>query len=191
MFGKSTIIIFIAAAVVIIVTVLSFALVKFIPDVPIYSPDEARAELLFFEAGKLIRLGQYDEAKKALTVIITKYPESSYAATSVKNLGELHMSFKEYEDAKHYYDRFLMSFPESSDRDWVKAELEKINRIIMRSPEITSGSIEYEVVPGDSLYGIAKKYNTTVEFIKKMNGLTGDLIHVGQKLKINTPSFPY
>ncbi|MFC1570421.1 L,D-transpeptidase family protein [Candidatus Omnitrophota bacterium] len=189
MFNKSTIIIAIVAAIAIIIAVVSFAVLKSVPEVPEYSPGEANAEILYDKAGVLIRLSQYDEFKKALTVIIAEYPESSYAEKAMKNLGEIHMSFKEYDDAKYYYNRFLRSFPESSERDWVKGQLEKINQAIMTSPGLTSGSIEYVVVSGDSLYAIAKKYNTTVEFIKKMNGLTGDIIHVGQKLRINSSKF--
>ena len=43
-------------------------------------------------------------------------------------------------------------------------------------------------VPRDSLAGlIALRYNTTVEALKRLNGLTGDLIQVGQVLKIPAP----
>ena len=42
----------------------------------------------------------------------------------------------------------------------------------------------HEVQPGDSLAKIAKKYNTTVELIKKSNGLAGDVIKAGQRLRI-------
>lgn len=44
----------------------------------------------------------------------------------------------------------------------------------------------YKVVSGDSLYNIARKFNTTVDAIKKANNLTGDMIYVGQALLIPT-----
>ena len=43
----------------------------------------------------------------------------------------------------------------------------------------------YTVKKGDSLYSIAKIYNTTVDNIKKLNNLTSNTLSIGQKLKIN------
>jgi N-acetylmuramoyl-L-alanine amidase len=40
------------------------------------------------------------------------------------------------------------------------------------------------VEAGDSLWSISQKYNTTVDAIKKLNGLTSDVIQVGQKLRV-------
>ena len=42
----------------------------------------------------------------------------------------------------------------------------------------------YLVQPGDTLYAIAIRYRTTIVAIKKLNGLTGDTIQVGQKLLV-------
>jgi murein DD-endopeptidase MepM/ murein hydrolase activator NlpD len=42
----------------------------------------------------------------------------------------------------------------------------------------------YIIRSGDTLSGIARKYRTSVDKIKRENGLTSDLIHIGQKLKI-------
>ncbi|MCB1225491.1 MAG: LysM peptidoglycan-binding domain-containing protein [Verrucomicrobiales bacterium] len=37
---------------------------------------------------------------------------------------------------------------------------------------------------GETLYGLARKYGTTVSKIKSANGLKSDLIRIGQKIKI-------
>lgn len=42
----------------------------------------------------------------------------------------------------------------------------------------------YVVKRGDSLYLIARAFNTSVQKIKQMNNLTSNVIHVGQKLRI-------
>ncbi|HBY96631.1 MAG: LysM peptidoglycan-binding domain-containing protein [Ardenticatenaceae bacterium] len=42
----------------------------------------------------------------------------------------------------------------------------------------------YTVQRGDTLYSIARRYNTTVEAIRQANGLSSNLIYVGQKLVI-------
>ena len=43
---------------------------------------------------------------------------------------------------------------------------------------------EYTVKSGDSLFLIAKAFNTTVSKIKELNGLKGDNLKVGQKLNV-------
>ena len=44
----------------------------------------------------------------------------------------------------------------------------------------------YKVVSGDTLYGIANKLDTTVDELKKINGLTSNVLSIGQVLKIPT-----
>ncbi len=48
----------------------------------------------------------------------------------------------------------------------------------------------YTVQRGDTLYSIAKRYNTTVDELKRLNGLTDVTIYVGQKLKVPGPEQP-
>jgi LysM repeat protein len=43
---------------------------------------------------------------------------------------------------------------------------------------------EYEVASGDTLWLIAKAFNTSVQKIRDMNNLKSDSLKVGQKLKI-------
>ncbi|MBQ8132755.1 MAG: LysM peptidoglycan-binding domain-containing protein [Bacilli bacterium] len=47
-----------------------------------------------------------------------------------------------------------------------------------------TNEITYTVKKGDSLYQIAKKYNTSVDTIKKKNNLTSNTLSIGQVLKI-------
>ena len=44
----------------------------------------------------------------------------------------------------------------------------------------------YKVVPGDTLYSIASKLDTTVNELKKINNLTNDILSIGQVLKVPT-----
>ncbi|KKI90189.1 D-gamma-glutamyl-meso-diaminopimelic acid endopeptidase [Bacillus sp. SA1-12] len=46
----------------------------------------------------------------------------------------------------------------------------------------TTSTSAYKVKAGDSLWVIARRYNTSVSELKKLNGLKGDLIYVGQSL---------
>lgn len=75
------------------------------------------------------------------------------------------------------------------------SELKKLNNLMtdnltigqtLKIPTIKSDSnyITYKVVSGDSLYSIAKNFNTTVPELKNFNNLTSNLLSIGQLLKI-------
>lgn len=49
---------------------------------------------------------------------------------------------------------------------------------------VPSNDLIYTVQKGDSLYNIAKKFNTSVSLIKDANNLNTDLLSIGQELKI-------
>ena len=55
---------------------------------------------------------------------------------------------------------------------------------ILKIPKNISSNTTYIVKKGDSLYSIAKKYNTTVDNIKRKNNLSNNLLSVGQKIII-------
>lgn len=48
----------------------------------------------------------------------------------------------------------------------------------------TGPTTAYTVAPGDSLWALSRKFNTTVEAIQAANGLSGANIQVGQTLNI-------
>ena len=48
----------------------------------------------------------------------------------------------------------------------------------------TTKYIEYSVKKGDSLYSIARSYNTTVDEIKRLNSLVKEELFIGQKLRL-------
>lgn len=54
----------------------------------------------------------------------------------------------------------------------------------MPGPDGGTETREYIVRPGDTLWLLAQRYGTTVEEIKRLNGLSGDLLNVGQVLRI-------
>ena len=48
----------------------------------------------------------------------------------------------------------------------------------------TEGSWEYTVRAGDTLWLISRRFGTTVDAIKGLNGLTSDVLNIGQVLRI-------
>lgn len=53
-------------------------------------------------------------------------------------------------------------------------------------PNADTGVTEYVVRSGDTLWLLAQRFGTTVDAIKKLNGLTGDDLQIGQVLRIPT-----
>jgi membrane-bound lytic murein transglycosylase D len=78
----------------------------------------------------------------------------------------------------------------SSIRSWNNLSSNKIiagsTLKIKKGGEIlTGGTNNYHLVMrGESLYTIAKKYNTTIQKIKSLNNLSNSKIKTGQKLKV-------
>ena len=59
------------------------------------------------------------------------------------------------------------------------------NLIISNNNEVNPlECIVYTVKKGDNLYSIAKKYNTTVDEIKRYNNLTSNLLNIGDRIVI-------
>jgi LysM repeat protein len=51
-------------------------------------------------------------------------------------------------------------------------------------PKPTSSTVYHTVKSGDTLYGLALRYKSTVAKIKSASGISSDLLRIGQKLKI-------
>jgi len=64
--------------------------------------------------------------------------------------------------------------------------------INVSTPPVTppTENTTYTVVSGDTLWGIAKRFNTTVDAITRINNLTGAILNVGQQLLIPNSESP-
>ncbi len=54
----------------------------------------------------------------------------------------------------------------------------------------SAGYFEYTVKSGDTLWLLSQRYGTTVEAIKRLNGLSGNELSIGQTLKIPSSELP-
>ena len=69
----------------------------------------------------------------------------------------------------------------------LSSDILTIGKVLIVSPNSDSNPSEcvtYTVKKGDSLYSIAKQYNSTVDAIKRYNNLTSNNLSIGQKLKL-------
>lgn len=84
------------------------------------------------------------------------------------------MKWNELKDSKIVAGHKLKIYPGTGNND--EQEVFSINS--------DSGKI-HEVKKGDSLYSIARQYNTTVEKLKSLNNLKDNKIKIGQKIKVS------
>ena len=70
----------------------------------------------------------------------------------------------------------------------LSSNLLSINQVL-KIPNITDNEETYIVQKGDSLYSIARKFNTTVDNLKKINNLSSNLLSIGQILKISNNKY--
>lgn len=97
---------------------------------------------------------------------------------------------KDWVNAEKQYEKVI------EQGDWyvkhaekIRAAYEKLNMRILYSKIPMKESKTYKVKEGESLADIAKKFKTTVDLIKKSNGLKTDTIIEGMKLKVITGTF--
>lgn len=79
--------------------------------------------------------------------------------------------------------KFGTSVSELKDLNNLKNDSLSINQEL-KVPAVNIGETTYTVKSGDSLYSIAKKFNTNVDSLKKKNGLGSTMLSIGQVLKI-------
>ena len=79
--------------------------------------------------------------------------------------------------------KFGTSVSELKDLNNLKSDSLSINQEL-KVPAVNIGETTYAVKSGDSLYSIAKKFNTSVDSLKKKNGLGSTMLSIGQVLKI-------
>ena len=65
-----------------------------------------------------------------------------------------------------------------------------IGQVLKIPTSETSSYFEYTVRAGDTLWELSRRYGTTVDAIKSLNGLTSDALYIGQVLKIPTSTIP-
>ncbi|MCM8826956.1 MAG: L,D-transpeptidase family protein [Candidatus Omnitrophica bacterium] len=128
-----------------------------------------------------------------ILIIITSLPHKRHISKSIKEeVKPQLLNIEEEKDllkAKAILQENLDKANKPEVMEALKKKLEEVNMKILFSPLIDECSQEYIVQSKDNLTKIAKKFNTTVELIRRANSLTSDTIMPGQKLKVNVCKF--
>jgi lipoprotein-anchoring transpeptidase ErfK/SrfK len=87
-------------------------------------------------------------------------------------------------EAKAAFQQIINEHPDFKNIEQAEQDLYAANMKILFSNIPTPKTIVHEVVVGDTLGKISKQYGVTMDMVRIPNGMTGDVVRVGQKLRI-------
>ncbi|MFH1867526.1 MAG: L,D-transpeptidase family protein [Candidatus Omnitrophota bacterium] len=141
------------------------------------------------EIKDMLSKGEKAMAVKRLQEVADSEKGSRQAYESFLMLAATYKNDGNFTKAKEYYIAITNEYSEYCNYSQIQEKLNELNIAILFSKIPTKNSEIYSVVPGDSLTKIAKRYSTTVELIKRANGLKTDTIMPGQKFKVQKIPF--
>ena len=127
-----------------------------------------------------------EELGEAVVIGLTNYLNVNYVPKESGNYYKVQKGESLYSIAKKYNTSVseLVSLNKLSSTNLKIGQILKVPTIEENNNNSNISSNTYIVKKGDSLYSIAKEYNTTVDNIKKLNNLTSNLLSIGQILKM-------
>ena len=143
-----------------------------------------KAQQLLSQAARAQQQDNLSEAQARLDVLVATFPDSPLADDALMKLGEVYEAQQQLVEARAMYRMLLDRFPESPLLAKTQQRLGNLNVALLFSPIVTELDAIHQVKPGDTLGRIAQANGTTVEFIKRANGLKNDVIRPDQKLKV-------
>jgi len=88
-------------------------------------------------------------------------------------------------EAQAVLSEAILRDPKVKRADEIKARLNKLSDEIFFSDKVYAPfAVAHQVVAGDALVKLATKYRTTIELIRRINGLKSDALRIGQRLKV-------
>ncbi|MEG1506964.1 MAG: LysM peptidoglycan-binding domain-containing protein, partial [Bacilli bacterium] len=124
----------------------------------------------------------WESLAEGVVKAITDYVGGKYVAPVGSNYYTVKLGDSLYSIAK----KFKLTINELKDANNLQSNLLSVGQnIIIPKKEIKEELITYTVKPGDTLYGIAKKFNISVDKLKDINKLSTNLLSIGEVLNIN------
>lgn len=125
----------------------------------------------------------FENQQQVFTVIGTAEPSATIKASIMDTTGNELLSASATADSKGYYSLKLI-VDEATLSKAARAAVIQTDVAGNISKTTSVNLYSHQVVSGDTLYTIAKRYNTTVDAIKALNHLTSDIIQPNQILRL-------
>lgn len=123
----------------------------------------------------------WENLAEAVTKAIVEYAGGKYVAPIDSN----YYTVKSGDSLWSISKKFGVSVSELKETNNLSSNLLSIGQNLIIPGKISEKeSDEYAVQKGDTLYSIARKFNTTVDNLKSLNNITTDSLAIGQILKI-------
>jgi lipoprotein-anchoring transpeptidase ErfK/SrfK len=148
-----------------------------------------KAQRLLAQAAKAEQQNNLPEAQTRLEELVATFPDSPWTDDALVKLGEVYEAQQQFVEARAMYRMLLERFPDSPLLARTQTRLGNVNVSLLFSPIVTELDAVHQVKPGDTLGKIASSYGTTVEFVRRANGLKNTVIRPDQKLKIPKGKF--
>ncbi len=146
-------------------------------------------EACFFLGKLLWESGEKKRAIEYFERVFDNFKGSRYVGDSLYYLAVYNEEIGNIDKAHSYYKMIVEKYPDAQEIEKVMDRLGELNIKMLYEGKGFSWIETYVVKPGDSLEKIAKKYNTTVALIKKMNKLKSHRIRPYDRLKVANVKF--
>ena len=144
----------------------------------------SKAQRWLTQADTAMTQHRWPDAQAHLERFLTAVPDSPLIPSALLKLGEVQEAQQHLVEARAAYQKLLEQFRDSPLTSETQTHLGQVNVALLFSSTPTEMDTVYQVQPGDSLGKIAALNGTTVEFLKKANRVSSDVIRPGQKLKV-------
>ena len=127
----------------------------------------------------------WENLAEAVTKAIVEYAGGKYVAPA----GSNYYTVKSGDSLWSISKKFGITVDELKNANNLSSNLLSVGQnLIIPGKEAQDTSDEYVVKKGDTLYSIARKYNTSVDNLKSINNITTDSLAIGQIIKLPSTS---